>query len=81
MGVSGCESYGPNVLTLGLALVDALAGVWLIQYALRREHRDKARVAVVGGVLLVRAAALLWLELVVVGDRVVVEGPARHRPD
>ena len=63
------------MVTLGLALVDALAGVWLLQYALRREHRDKAGVAVIGGILLVCAAALLWLELVIVGDRVVVEGP------
>ena len=63
------------MVTLALALADALVGVWLLQYARHRERRDKAGVAVVGGILLVCAAALLWLELVIVDDRVVVEGP------
>lgn len=46
---------------LWLALLDAVAGVYLVVYALRRERRDKPVVLVTGLFLLVCAAALGWL--------------------
>lgn len=52
-------------VTLGLPLllgvVDGLAAIYLLVWALRRERRDKPAVAIVGGVLGACAAFLLFL--------------------
>jgi hypothetical protein len=42
-----------------LAAADAVAAIYLIAYGLRRERRDKARVLIVGGMLVVCAVALV----------------------
>jgi lipid-A-disaccharide synthase-like uncharacterized protein len=44
---------------LALAAVDAVGGLYLVVYAVRRERRDKPAVLVVGVFLLACAAALL----------------------
>jgi cytochrome c oxidase assembly factor CtaG len=44
---------------LTLAAVDAVGGLYLVAYAIRRERRDKPAVLVVGVFLLACAAALL----------------------
>lgn len=47
------------MLLLIFAAFDALAGAYLLGWALRREQRDKPGVAVVGGMLLLAAIALV----------------------
>jgi len=51
------------VLLLAFATFDALAGLYLLAWALRRERRDKPAVAVVGAMLLVAAVALVVISL------------------
>jgi hypothetical protein len=50
-------------LPLWLALGDAAVGIYLVAYAVRREHRDKPAVLVTGFMPLACAAALGWLGL------------------
>jgi hypothetical protein len=50
-------------LPLTLVLLDAAAGFYLLQYAVRRQRRNREALAVTAVFLLVCAAALGWLAL------------------
>lgn len=56
-------------MILLLALLDAAAGIYLVQYARHREQRDKDGVLAVGYVLLLCAVLLLVIELLPLEDR------------
>jgi hypothetical protein len=59
------HGHSPGTLTrmslpLSLALVDAAAGLYLLQYAVRHQRRDKGALLVTAAFLLVCAVALGW---------------------
>lgn len=47
-------------LSLGMALIDAAAGLYLLHYAVRRQRSDKGALLVTAVFLLVCALALGW---------------------
>lgn len=47
-------------LPLALALIDAAAGLYLLQYAVRRQRHDKGALLVIAVFLLACAVALGW---------------------
>ena len=63
------------MLSVALAVVDAAVGVYLIQYALPRERRDKDAVLATGIFLLICAGLLVLLEILLEPGQLIGETP------
>ena len=67
------------MLSVVLAVIDAVAGAYLIRYAIRREHRDKDGVLAVGYFLLVCSLLLMAIEVLPQPEAPTPVGPGTSR--